>query len=412
MKQVAVPYKGYSLKERDRRWQKAREFMKERELDALLVVGGGQALDQYLSNGGGAVIFPVKGEPTLLTNMVGAIMSATPDASEGSRSWIKDMRAGARGAIIAAVLQEKGLDRAHVGVVGIGPLATAWEGWIPWGTWNRVVRRLPNCNFEDVTDAFARTAMAHSEEQLEQFRLGSQILEQASIEMIKMVRPGLNEAQVYAAFLKVVHENGAPTDPGGRWILSGPDNLIGFGTVRWQDGFEKPRVLQAGDIINSEFTAWVGGMQAQVQVAVAIPPISSVNAECARLARLSYEAGLHALRPGKTFEEVEGAMAEAMAGPGVWSQTPLIHSLGPHLCIGRTGIGIEKLPGIEGMQNVRTGHIRGGDVVIQAGMVFEFEPNACIGRNRVNIGGAVVVTDGEPEELNKAPTRMAIAGKP
>ena len=38
----------------------------------------------------------------------------------------------------------------------------------------------------------------------------------------------------------------------------------------------------------------------------------------------------------------------------------------------------------------------GGDLVIQAGMVFELEPNACKGKQRTNIGGTVIVRqDGE-----------------
>ena len=36
--------------------------------------------------------------------------------------------------------------------------------------------------------------------------------------------------------------------------------------------------------------------------------------------------------------------------------------------------------------------------VLQPGMVFAFEPNACIGNHRVNIGGTVIVT-GSPEDV-------------
>lgn len=217
---------------------------------------------------------------------------------------------------------------------------------------------------------------------------------------------------MYATFLKAIHENGASSDPGGRTISSDPNNLVGAGPARWLWDGMPPRVLQPGDIVNTEYTAWSGGMQAQVQMCVAIPPVSSTGGECAKLAHAAYEAGLRNLRPGKTFEEVEAAMAAVLDRPGVWTTTPLIHSLNPLACIGRTSIRIqESMPGAEAHRDIlRTGHIRGGDLVIQPGMVFEFEPNACIGRHRVNIGGAVLVTEGEPEELNKVPTQMRIAG--
>lgn len=99
--------------------------------------------------------------------------------------------------------------------------------------------------------------------------------------------------------------------------------------------------------------------------------------------------------------------------PGVWGTTPLLHSVSPHLCVGRTTWRIENMPGAEALaqSNVRTGRIRGGEVMLKPGMVFVVEPNACIGWNRVYLGGAVVVTENEAEELNKLSTEMRIAGE-
>jgi Xaa-Pro aminopeptidase len=39
-------------------------------------------------------------------------------------------------------------------------------------------------------------------------------------------------------------------------------------------------------------------------------------------------------------------------------------------------------------------------------MVFAFEPNACLGEHRVNIGGTVIVTPTGCEPLNEIPTRV------
>ena len=39
-------------------------------------------------------------------------------------------------------------------------------------------------------------------------------------------------------------------------------------------------------------------------------------------------------------------------------------------------------------------------------MSVEIEPNACLGACRVNIGGAVVVTETGAEALNDLPTRV------
>jgi Xaa-Pro aminopeptidase len=46
------------------------------------------------------------------------------------------------------------------------------------------------------------------------------------------------------------------------------------------------------------------------------------------------------------------------------------------------------------------------DAVLKPGMVLAFEPNACIGDHRVNIGGTVLITESGCEELNSIPTRV------
>lgn len=132
------------------------------------------------------------------------------------------------------------------------------------------------------------------------------------------------------------------------------------------------------------------------------------------MARGAYEAGLQHLRPGKTFAEVIEAMEAVLDRPDVWYLTPLIHSMNPMVCIGRTGKNIEALPGQEFFQQlgsqIGTSRIRGGDVVLEPGMVFEFEPNACLERHRVNIGGTAIVTENGAEPLNEISTQMRLAG--
>ncbi|MBI2830043.1 MAG: aminopeptidase P family protein [Chloroflexi bacterium] len=407
---VRQSFTGFSQKEKERRWQRVREFMRNQELDALVVSGvrPGVLLDNYLSNWlpGSTVVFPLKGEPTLLDYFGPEMIAVRPDMPLEARPWIEDIRAGARGAIITAVLKEKGLERARVGVVGIGPLRTDWEGWIPYGTWNRVVKRLPDCKFEDVSAAFGELVIVKSAEELEAVRQAARVLEQASVEMTKAAGAGVSEVEVYAAFQRALHENGvyAPF----QILRSGPD-AVSWGEPPWLFGVGAPRVLQPGDVVVAEIFATVGCMEAQVQMAVAIPPVSPEDKECAQLARQGYEAGLKNLRPGKTFAEVVAAMESVLDRAGVWYLTPQIHNMNPMLCIGPTGVRFETMPGFKDYRQLGPSHIRGGEVVLQPGMVFELEPNACIGRHRVNIGGTAIVTEGDAEELNKIPTYMQIA---
>lgn len=399
--------------ERDRRWQLTRNFMKERDLDALVVVGSRHAepVDRYLSNWvpGCTVVFPLEGDPTLLVAMAPDMLNLRPDSPEEDCPWIEDVRAGARGALIVAVIKEKGLEGGRIGVVGTGPLRTDWEGWTPYGTWNRVVTRLPECVFEDVTDAFCRLTLVRSADELECFRRASQALEEACDAMYKVVRPGASEKDVYAAVYRVLADHGVHIP---MFILrSGPDN-VSWGEPHWLFGVGSPRVFQPGDIVQAEIFARYGGIEAQVQMSVAIPPLPQAVLDCAELARKAYEVGVENCRPGKTFGEVVEAMEGVLLeDPRVFTVTPLIHTMNPMSCIGPTGVRIELMKGHEVYRQLGTGRIRGAEVVLKPGMTVEVEPNACIEHYRVNIGGNVIVTANGPEALNEIPTAMRVVGE-
>jgi Xaa-Pro aminopeptidase len=138
---------------------------------------------------------------------------------------------------------------------------------------------------------------------------------------------------------------------------------------------------------------------------VALDPLDDINLKCERVARASYDAGIKALKPGMTFADLVAVMEEPLKSAGCWGYTPLVHSVGPHFLAGRTEVNQE-----QAKLDVRfagASAVRQRKAVLQPGMVFAFEPNACIGHHRVNIGGTVIVTATGCEELNHLPTSVA-----
>jgi hypothetical protein len=89
---------------------------------------------------------------------------------------------------------------------------------------------------------------------------------------------------------------------------------------------------------------------------------------------------------------------------GCWGYTPLVHSLGPHFLAGRTLVNQDQVK--LDVRYAGASAVRQRKAVLQPGMVFAFEPNACIGNHRVNIGGTVIVTATGCEELNHIPTTV------
>jgi len=91
---------------------------------------------------------------------------------------------------------------------------------------------------------------------------------------------------------------------------------------------------------------------------------------------------------------------------GFWHLSPLVHSLAPAAMIGYLHGDAEKVfadryPWFRTIPPSL-------DAPLKEGMLFSFEPNACSGRHRVNIGGTVLLGKSGPEELNHLPCRMLV----
>lgn len=407
-------FPALSLKERDRRWQRTREMMKDKGLDCLLVAGlkGRERYEGYLTNEyvEGIVVFPLKGEPAYLTWGAHRVTRRLESSMQAEEFWVKDIRVGATGPGLVSVLQEKGLDEARFGVVGLDSKGPAeMEGFIAYKTWSQVLEKLPRATFEDVSQPFAEVMLVKSEEELALARHSAAAGELACEAMLKVTRAGVLETEIYTAIMNVIHSHGAISPAPGLIMTIGPDN-VSWGPPLWTYRGGAPRIVQKGDVVLAEIFPCYGGIETQQQMAVAVNPISAINQECAEIARASYEAGLAALRPGKTFREVADAMEVPLADAGCWHLTPLIHSLAPLVWVGHLYVGIERLPGIENYKGIRPLPPWGGELVIKPGMLFELEPNACKGKYRVNIGGTVVVKEDGVEELNKLATQMRVVG--
>jgi len=407
-----------SERERDRRWGRMRELMKVQGLECLVVFGlkGKEQFDGYLSNDrtGGIAIFPLEGELVQLFWHPQYLVSHLESSIRGESSWVRDVRVGATGAGVVGVLQEKGYDKANIGVVGVNIYgAGEVEGYVPYNTWTHIVDHLPQAKFHEVSRAFVELVLVKSDEELQLVRRAAEIGELAADAMMKVTRPGISESEIYATVMYQLFlhgANGLNVPYATPMILqSGPDNPS-WGPPIWLLRGFFPRILQKGDLVQAEIFPTYGGMEAQIQMSIAIEPIEPINKECARIARNSYEAGMKSLRPGKTFGEIVEAMEEPLKQAGAWHLTPLIHSLNPLSVSSRKGVGMENLPGIERYRWEGPTKDVLPDTTIQANTVWELEPNACLGKHRVNIGGTVIVTNEGTVSLNRLSTEMRVAG--
>ena len=403
-----------SLAERDRRWAALRAGMTDNGFDCLIIFGlkGREHYEGYVANENieGFAIFPRDSDPVLVSWHPKMVIRRMGSKLDPSRFWINDTRIGNYGSILVEVLKERGLDRTSVGVIGLEMgEAGSPEGIVPFTIWRTALDGLPAVRFSDATWWFREVMLVKSEEELSVLRHCARLGERACRAMIDAVKPGATEFAVYRAIQEEIHAGGAVMHDPFLIMTWGADD-IGWAEPAWAYYGGPPRAVEPGDLIMAELFPAYGGLETQQQMSIAVEPVAAIVTELGGVAARCYDAGIAALRAGQKFSNVWDAMLQPLRDIDGWSLTPMIHSVAPLGWVGGMGFNLDRVPGQ--LKNLRQTmpDFATRDLTLRENMSFAFEPNACRGRRRVNVGGTVVVTGGEPQQLNTLPNRLHVVG--
>ena len=379
----------FTPQERDRRWQAVRLQAGEQDLDAVLVPPcvDGDNLRLSLESARGtradcryltllehaAVIIPSDGRPAVVL-------------SEYQNDWVPDPRsvdehyAGLWSDAMTDSLRGLGLASARIGVAGLGrgryTHARANDGVVNHVPYARLLAALPDASFVDATDVVGAARYVKGEEELAALRLGSVIAEAGVETLCQLSRPGLEEAQLYAAVMRRMLDLGS--EYYNLAMVTGPAEEGLAAQVRVID--PRPgRRLAPMQLVDCEVDALLGGLIAQEKQAVLLGDLPRAWQSAEDLQLEMFETGLSCLSPGKTVGELIDAM-EALgrsAGLRVFS---VIHGRG----YGNDGPLLT--PGDLGS------HVR--DVEFKENNVFVWKPLVATadGRHHCCFGGNVVVT--------------------
>ena len=122
--------------------------MREHGFDGLLVAGfrSREMYETYISDdyNEGCVLFPLEGDPVVITWAHLRVMRARWSQERGANLWVADYRVATSGAGVAEVLAEKHLAHGSLGVVGLKSQApTEIYGAIPANFWIELTAALP-----------------------------------------------------------------------------------------------------------------------------------------------------------------------------------------------------------------------------------------------------------------------------
>lgn len=398
-----------SLAERDRRWALVRAFMSTNGLDALLIFGQGRnANDSYLTNeeAHATVLFTASGEPLSLIGDVP--LNRYDGAGARYERWTDNWVHGNPIANLTAAVNERGLGKAVIGIVGLTSRAVGqWNGVIPFRTWVAVTTALPDVTFVDVADGFETLTLVKSEEEQEMVRKAASLGEAASAAYVAAAGVGVRESVVAAAAVNAIMA-------GGGWMRApfilerAGAHRFGWGQPEWFGMGGAPHVLQKGDSIASELFAYYGGFESQQQIDVSIGEPDALLRELEEVCIESYEAGMAALRPGIRFAELAAIMDEPLKRSRTWNTGPMVQTVAPVIYNSATRIDPGVDPALAHLPKLPSGVALDGDFEITEGVAFAFEPNALRDGKRVCIGGTVMLTSRGIEELNTIANRLVV----
>ncbi len=303
-----------SLKERNRRWDQMRKYMRLAGYEALVFFGNdiywgmGMANMRYMfqvdAQIGADAFFPLEGKPIIWHAVQHMNRPTSPYLS--IQEWVDDFRdrVGPRG--IADELRRRGLDSARIGLVGFSnsiQLSSYLHADI-----TTMERELPNATLIDVTPMMSYLRLVKSEEEIEMLRGAGRIARKVVDTMIEASRPGRTEAEVYADMIRTQIASGGEPNV---------FNLFSSGPVEhprnelWHllHGSEQPitptqRPLALGDIVISEFHTKYGGYRCHTEYTVYVGKeapkelrrIWDVAVECLEASKTAFAAG-------RTFRE-------------------------------------------------------------------------------------------------------------
>jgi Xaa-Pro aminopeptidase len=247
---------------------------------------------------GVAMVFPTDGRaPVAIGERIRPNQWVT-EVQSVSRVGMTDSWAGT----IVKTLLDFGMERARIGVVGLGhgQLAhvTAIDGVTTHTAYAGVLAALPQATFASATDIVGAARYRKGEEEIECLRHAAGTAVQVLEGLVQDARPGLPEATLYAHGMRRLLELGSEYFPVA--LQSGP---LGQRRYRHQ-GPQLGHTLDAGWVIEAEVGAVWGGQVAEEAQSIVLGPLPEPHVKAGELQRKWFGDMIERLTPGRDIAEL------------------------------------------------------------------------------------------------------------
>ncbi len=365
MKSLAKPI---TAEERRARIERAREFMADNKLDAILL-GSGTSLVYFSgihwwpSERFFGMVLPVKGEPFYVCpafeeDRAREQISRGPlGDSANVMIWQEDESPDSR---LAPGLREHGLVRGTIGIE-----ETTWFVFS-----NNLAREVPTLNTVSATPVTAGCRMIKSGHELELMRLANKVTLKAYEASWKALKPGMTDHE-FAGLISAAHEKLG--FPGGAMVLVGEYSALPHGTIN-------PQTIAEGKIILIDGGCKVEGYESDISRTFILGKPTDKMKRVFDLVHRAQQAALAAATPDTPCGDVDAAARKVITDGGYGPDYKYFtHRLGH-------GIGMD-------------GHewpylVRGNKLPLRKNMTFSDEPGIYIrGEFGVRLEDDQIITD-------------------
>jgi Xaa-Pro aminopeptidase len=285
-------WSGYSLTERDRRWQAVRENAGKAGFDCILVPLGNGVDGRYMTQlRCSAMVLPTDDRAPIIIADRRSSNQWVPEPWQTGREWAEPM---------AEALRDLGMERARVGVVGLkSGLVThcnSIDGVVNHTALTQVMSKLPNATFDDATDIVGLVRYVKSEEEIAFVRRSAAVAAAGLDALINLAQPGVDAGVLYADVTARLLELRSEYYP-----LALTLDPMGILKPRRYTNSPIGKRLASNALITNEVNAILGAQLTQVCQPILLGKVPDEWKPVIELQKEVYEAGLEMIKPGTGF---------------------------------------------------------------------------------------------------------------
>ena len=239
--------------------------------------------------------------------------------------------------------------------------------------------------FVPASDLLTELRAVKDADELAAMREAQRVTDEALLEILNFIRPGLTESEVAARLTYIMARKGAERNSFDPIVACGPNGSK-------PHAVPGPDVIQNGQFVTMDFGCVVNGYCSDMTRTVAVGKPSEEMEKVYNIVLQAQLAGIAAAHAGVTGKEVHEAGAKVIedAGYGEYFGHGFGHSL---------GIEIHEDPGF---------HTR-NDKPIPAGALLSAEPGIYLpGRFGVRIEDVIMLTEGGCIDITRSPKQLII----